>query len=382
VTVPRGLIEGPIYLDYNATTPIDPAVTEAMLPYLTAEFGNPSSTHHYGRESRVALDHARSQVAALLGISADRIVFTGSGSEADNLAIRGTVLASGADRPHVITQPTEHPAVLQACEALRRWHNAEVTFLPVDGHGLVDPADLAAAITPNTVLVSVMAANNETGALQPIGDLAQVAREHGVVFHTDAAQAIGKVPFDATEHDLVTVVGHKMYAPKGIGALCIRPGVTLEPLVYGGGQEHGLRAGTENVALAVALGTAAELATKDLAGGGHDRIRALRDRLHRLLDAALPGRVRLNGPEKARLPNTLNISIDGITGHELLDATTGFAASTGSACHSGNHQPSPVLTSMGMTADRGLSALRLSLGRWSTTEQIDRAAHHIVAAAN
>jgi cysteine desulfurase len=282
----------------------------------------------------------------------------------------------------VITQPTEHPAVLQACEALRRWHNAEVTFLPVDGDGLVDPADLAAAITPRTVLVTVMAANNETGALQPIGQLAQVARDHGVVFHTDAAQAIGKIPFDATGLDLVTVVGHKMYAPKGIGALCIRPGVSLEPLIYGGGQEHGLRAGTENVALAVALGTAAELAAKELTSGSHDRIRALRNRLHQRLTTALPDRVRLNGPETARLPNTLNITIDGVVGHELLDGTTTFAASTGSACHSGHHQPSPVLTAMGMPADRGLGALRLSLGRWTTTEQIDQAARHIVAAAS
>jgi cysteine desulfurase len=382
VTVPRGLLDGPIYLDYNATTLIDPAVTESMLPYLTAEFGNPSSTHRYGRESRVALGHARDQVAALLGTSAERIVFTGSGSEADNLAIRGTVLASGVDQPHVITQPTEHPAVLQTCEALRRWHNAEVTFLPIDGDGLVDPADLAAAITPRTVLVSVMAANNETGALQPLDDLAQVAREHDVVFHTDAAQAIGKIPFDAAGLDLVTVVGHKMYAPKGIGALSVRPGVVLEPLVYGGGQEHGLRAGTENIALAVALGTAAELAAKELASGGSDRIRTLRDRLHHRLITALLDRIHLNGPETARLPNTLNISIDGVAGHELLDATTAIAASTGSACHSGDHRPSPVLTAMGMSRDRGLGALRLSVGRWTTTEEVDQAARHIVVAAN
>lgn len=373
--------DGPIYLDYNATTPIDPVVAESMLPYLTSEFGNPSSTHLYGTQPAVALDHARGRLAALLGTSAERIVFTGSGTEADNLAIRGVVLASGVERPHVITQPTEHPAVLQACEALRRWHGAEVTLLPVDGDGLVDPAGLAAAITPRTVLVSVMAANNETGALQPIHELAQVARERGVVFHTDAAQAAGKVRFDAPELDLVTVVGHKMYAPKGIGALFVRPGVPLEPLVYGGGQEHGLRAGTENVALAVALGTAAELARAELAAGGHERVRELRDRLHHRLVAGLPGRVHLNGPDTARLPNTLNISIDGITGHDLVDASTVIAASTGSACHSGDLRPSPVLAAMSVPAVRAMSAVRLSLGRWTTAEQVDRAADHIIAVA-
>ncbi|HEX3648609.1 MAG TPA: cysteine desulfurase family protein, partial [Pseudonocardiaceae bacterium] len=251
MSVPRGLVEGPIYLDYNATTPIDPAVTDAMRPYLSTAFGNPSSDHHYGHEPQAALDRARDQVATLIGATGGQIVFTGSGSEADNLAIRGPVLAAGRDRPHVITQRTEHPAVLRACEALRRWHGTEVTYLPVDGDGLVDPVALAEAITPRTVLVSIMAANNETGALQPIADLARIAHEHGALFHSDAAQTIGKLPFDVTavDVDLLTVVGHKMYAPKGIAALYIRPGVRLEPLVYGGGQEHGLRAGTENVAL-------------------------------------------------------------------------------------------------------------------------------------
>jgi cysteine desulfurase len=228
-----------------------------------------------------------------------------------------------------------------------------------------------------------MAANNETGALQPIPELACITHEHGAVFHCDAAQAVGKVPLDVTDLDvdLLTLVGHKMYAPKGIAALYIRPGVTIEPLVYGGGQERGPRAGTENVALAVALGTAARLAAQDLAAGRHHHIRYLRDSLHDQLTEALPGRVMLNGPARDRLPNTLNVSIRGITGHELLDATPGIAASTGSACHSGDHQPSPVLTAMGLDTDRGRSALRLSLGRWSTQDDVDRAAELITASA-
>jgi cysteine desulfurase len=384
VTVPSGLAEGPIYLDYNATTPIDPAVTEALLPYLSGGFGNPSSHHHYGAAPRAALERAREQVAALVGASDGHVVFTGSGSESDNLAIRGAVLAAGADRPQVITQCTEHPAVLQACRALQRWHGVEVTYLPVNSDGVVDPRALAAAMTPRTALVSIMAANNETGALQPIAELARITHEHGAVFHCDAAQAVGKIPVDVTalDVDLLTVVGHKMYAPKGIAALYVRSGIPLEPVVYGGGQEHGLRAGTENVALAVALGAATQLATADLAAGGHRRVQDLRDRLHDRLTAGLADRVLLNGPATPRLPNTLNVSIRGITGHSLLDATPGIAASTGSACHSGNHQPSPVLTAMGLDADRGLSALRLSLGRWSTREDIDRAADLITKSAD
>jgi cysteine desulfurase len=383
VTVPSGLAEGPIYLDYNATTPIDPAVTDALLPYLTGGFGNPSSDHHYGAGPHAALERAREQVATLLGASNGQVVFTGSGSEADNLAIRGAVLAAGADRPQVITQCTEHPAVLETCRAMQRWHGAEVTYLPVNPAGVVDPRALAAAITSRTAVVSIMAANNETGALQPIAELARITHEHGAVFHCDAAQAAGKIPLDMTtlDVDLLTVVGHKMYAPKGIAALHIRSGVPLEPLVYGGGQEHGLRAGTENVALAVALGTAARLAADDLAAGGHRRIQDLRDLLHTRLVDSLPERVLLNGPASARLPNTLNISIRGITGHSLLDATPGIAASTGSACHSGDHQPSQVLTAMGLDTDRSLSALRLSLGRWSAREDIDRAAELITASA-
>jgi cysteine desulfurase len=272
--------------------------------------------------------------------------------------------------------------VLQTCRALERLHGAEITYLPVDRDGLVEPAALATALTDRTALVSVMAANNETGAAQPIAELARLARAARALFHCDAAQAAGKVPLDVDELgvDLLTVVGHKMYAPKGIAALYVRAGVALEPLVYGGGQERGLRAGTENVALAVALGTAAQLATAELADGAHQRTAELRDHLHHRLADLLPGRIHLNGPAADRLPNTLNISIDGILGHELLAALPDLAASTGSACHSGDHRPSPVLSAMGLDDDRGLSALRLSLGRWTTTSDIDRAVELLTTA--
>ncbi|WP_030198568.1 cysteine desulfurase family protein [Streptomyces sp. NRRL S-87] len=378
-----GLAEGPVYLDYNATTPVDPRVAEAMAPHLTRFFGNPSSSHPYAAEPRRALADARAQVAALIGGQPEEVVFTGSGSEADLLALRGAVLASGRPHPHVITQATEHPAVLETCRALQRLHGARITVLSVDRTGLVAPADLAEALTDGTVLVSVMAANNETGALQPVTELAALAHARGALFHCDAAQAVGKIPLDvqALGADLLTVVGHKMYAPKGAAALYVRDGVRLEPVVYGGGQEHGLRAGTENVALAVALGAAAELAAAELADGAAARLAALRDDLHRRLTAALPGRVHLNGPEKGRLPNTLNVSIGGVLGHELLAAVLEIVASTGSACHSGAHTPSPVLTAMGLGADRALGAIRLSLGRWTTQTEVETAATLLVAAA-
>ncbi|ONF74402.1 cysteine desulfurase family protein [Amycolatopsis keratiniphila] len=370
-----GLDDRPVYLDYNATTPVDPRVAERMLPYLTEYFGNPSSGHAFAGTPKAALEQARRQVASLIGAGAGEIVFTASGSEANLLAVRGAVLASGRPHPHVITQVTEHPATLQTCDALERLHGARITRLPVDTDGRVDPAGLAAAMTEETTLVSVMAANNETGALQPIRELAALARRGGALFHCDAAQAIGKIPLDVGELgvDLFTVVGHKMYAPKGIGALFVREGVRLEPVVYGGGQERGLRAGTENVALAVALGAAAELAADDLANKVPDRIAALRDELHRRLADALPGRIHLNGPASGRLPNTLNVSVDGAAGHEILAAAPALAASTGSACHSGIHSPSPVLSAMGIEPVRALAALRLSLGRWSTPGDIETA---------
>lgn len=374
-----GLVGRPVYLDYNATTPVDPRVAAAMQPALTTDFGNASSAHYYGDAPRRLLAAARAQVAALVGATGDEVVFTGSGSEADALAVRGAVLArAGAvpGRPHLITQVTEHPAVLAACQHLRQWHDVEVTYLPVDQFGRLDPGDVRAAMTPSTVLVTVMHANNETGTLQPLADIAELTRAREVLLHTDAAQSAGKVPLDVDRLgvDLLTVVGHKMYAPKGIAALYVRSGVTLEPLVGGGGQERGLRAGTENVALSAALGSAAELAGHALAAGETERLAELRDQLHAELTEQLPGRVHLHGHHVHRLPNTLNVRVDAATGRDLLAAAPGVAASTGSACHAGDDQPSTGLLALGLTAAQAAAALRLTVGRWTTPDEIAAAA--------
>ena len=383
--VPPWLPDGAAYLDYNATTPVDPRVVQAMVPFLTTHFGNPSSAHSYAAVPRHGLDVARRQVAALIGARPEEIVFTGSGSEADALAVRGAGLAARASgsRPHIITQATEHPAVLAGCRALQGEHGADVTVLPVDARGVLDPAELEAAITPRTVLVSVMHANNETGTIQPIAELAAITRQRGALFHTDAAQTAGKIPVDVTALgvDLLTVVGHKMYAPKGVAALYVRAGVALSPLIGGGGQERGLRSGTESVAHAVALGAAAELAADELAHGIAARLMTLRDDLHRTLVDRLPGRVHLNGHPTIRLPNTLNISIAGTLGHEVLADCPSLAASTGSACHAGTHDPSPVLRAMNVDDSSALAAIRLSVGRWTTTTDIQTAEAALVSAA-
>jgi cysteine desulfurase len=316
-----GLLGGPIYLDYNATTPVDPAVVQAALPYLQAHFGNPSSTHAYADRPRRAVAAARQRLADLLGCAPDEVIFTGSGSEADTLAIYGLALALRGRGDHLITQATEHPAVLQACRALAERHGFHLSILPVDRHGRLDPATLEAAITARTVLVTIQHANSETGTIQPIRELAEVAHARGVLVHSDAAQSVGKVPVAVDELgvDLLTVVGHKLYAPKGVGALYVRHGVPLEAVLFGGGQERGLRAGTENVALIVALGVAAAIAAERL-GAEQPRLRSLRDRLHQRLVERLPGAVRHNGHPTQRLPNTLNVSIDGVIGQQLLAA--------------------------------------------------------------
>ncbi|OXM18330.1 cysteine desulfurase NifS [Rhodococcus erythropolis] len=383
---PWALAGKAVYTDYNATTPVDPRVVRAMLPFLSTDFGNPSSAHEYGLGPSVAIDHARAQVANLVGAAAQEILFTGSGSEADATAIRGVVTAArsrGIERPHVITQASEHPAVLAACEYAERHHDAQVRILDTDSDGLVAPSVLAAAMTPATVLVSIMHANNETGVLQPVAQLARIAHEGSAVFHTDAAQSVGKIAVDVDELgvDLLTLVGHKLYAPKGVAALYIRDGVELEPLIGGGGQERGMRAGTENVPFIVALGCAAELAAADLASGSAARLERLREEMIDELARRLPGRVHVNGSAAPRLPQTANISIDGTAGHQILADAPDVAASVGSACHAGNHQPSPVLTAMGIDASRAIAALRLSMGRWSTEADVARVVNAITTAA-
>lgn len=376
-----GLADGPIYLDYNATTPTDPRVVDALLPYLERHFGNPSSSHAYAVRPRDAIAAARRQVADLLGAGTAEVIFTGGGSEADTLAIRGAALAARQQGrgDQVITQITEHPAVIEACHSLAA-DGFTITQLPVDRHGRVDPADLEAAVTDRTVLVSIMTANSETGTLQPIPELAAIAHRHDALLHTDAAQAAGKIPLDVTALgvDLLTVVGHKMYAPKGVGALYVRSGTPIQPIVHGASQEQGLRAGTENVAFIVALGVAADLAAAELPADAA-RISAVRDLLHQEIERLLPDVPQLNGHPLHRLPNTLNLSLLGIDGKQLLAATPQIAASTGSACHEGVDKPSAVLTAMGLHDDRAQAAVRLSCGRWTTDEQAFQAAHAIAS---
>jgi cysteine desulfurase len=366
-------VDSPIYLDYNGTTPIDPEVAQAILPYLTDQFGNPSSTHAYGRPAQQAMDTARKSVASFIGAaSPDEIVFTGGGSESDTLAIEGVAMALRSRGDHLITQITEHPAVLKCCRYLESHLGFKVTFLPVDGTGLVDPDALAAAITPKTVLVSIMHANNETGTIQPIADLTAIAHSHGVLFHCDAAQSLGKIRVHVDEIgvDLLTVVGHKLYAPKGIGALYVRAATPLDSVIHGASQERGRRAGTENVPYIAGLGVACRLAQEKLESD-MPRIRWLRDRFEQHLRTQ--GWI-LNGHPIQRLPNTLNMSKTGFDGEMILARTPAIAASTGAACHAGRTEPSSVLLAMGTSRDQALGAVRLSLGRWTTEAQVDRAA--------
>jgi len=369
-----------IYLDYNATTPVDPAVVAAMVPYFHERFGNPSSAHAFGYEARGALETARGQVAALIGAQPNDVIFTGGGSESDNLAIQGAVLAQLDRRPHVVSTAVEHPAVLSTLSYWQRRLDLDYTLLPVDRFGLVDPDAVRAAIRPETVLVTIVHANNEVGTLQPLVEIGKVARDAGVLFHTDAAQAAGKIQIDVQELgvDLLTVAGHKLYAPKGIGALYIRPGAQIDPLVHGSGQERGLRAGTESVALAVALGSACEIAREALPREA-PRLLQLRDILHARLTDLVSGAL-LNGHPVRRLPNTLNISLPGAIGQDVLARAFGVAASTGAACHSGQTEPSAVLTAMGLPRDRALGALRLSLGRWTTLQDVEQAAEQLAEA--
>jgi cysteine desulfurase len=374
--------ETPIYLDNNATTPIDPAVVDAMLPYLRDGFGNPSSTHSHGRRTHAAVDRARQQVAALLGADPGEIVFTGGGTEASNHAIKGTILPIlHPGRPAtIVTATIEHPATLEPCAYLERL-GATVRRIGVDRFGRVDMDAMAKALDGAT-LVSVMHSNNEVGTLQPIREIAELARARGVLVHTDAAQSLGKVPVDVGDLgvDFLTLAGHKLYAPKGVGVLYVRDGVALEPLLHGAGHERGRRAGTENVPYIVGLGMACEIAKTHLAGTT-DRLRQLRDRLWHQLRGKLGERIVLNGHPELRLPNTLNVSFVGHLGGELLAKTPTVAASTGSACHEGIVKLSPVLRAMGVEPELGKGAVRLSVGRFTTEEEINRAADALIASA-
>jgi cysteine desulfurase len=359
----------PIYLDYNASTPIDPTVAAAMRPFLDGAFGNPSSGHWASVPAKAALEHARGQVAAVFGSAADEVVFTSGGSEANNLALKGVFFALRRRGEHIVTTEIEHPAILGPCRFLEGL-GAKVSYLPVDRAGRVDPDAVRRAITPRTILISVMHANNEVGTIQPIAEIGAIARAHGILFHTDAAQSVGKIPtnVDALGVDLLTVAGHKLYAPKGVGALYVRRGVALEPLIHGAGHERGRRAGTESALLAVGLGAACALA-RDLAPMA--RVEALRDRFWQALRRCFGARVALNGHAEHRLPNTLNVSFVGEVGAEILQRLDGVAASTGSACHAGRIELSPVLKAMGVPPEIGKGAIRFSLGRWTTKEEID-----------
>jgi cysteine desulfurase len=368
-----------IYLDHNATTPVDPDVCAAMAPYLSSDYGNPSSGYSLGQRSRNALETARVQVAQLLGCETEDIVFTSGGTESNNTVIKGVAHTCRHQGAHLITTAIEHPAVLKPCLFLME-QGWDITFLPVDSGGLVDPSQLRKAIRKTTVLVSVMHANNETGTVQPVEEIGHICRHHGVMFHTDAAQSVGKIPVNISDMkvDFLTLAGHKVYAPKGIGALYIRKDCQIEPLMHGAGQESGRRAGTENVALAVALGAACRLAADQLSAG-KDQLRALRDRFHRLLSGRVPGLV-LNGHPDLRLPNTLNVSFPGIEGSQLLEAVPEIWASTGAACHDRSVRLSHVLAAMNVPPEIGRGAVRLSLGRQTTPEDIDRAADLLLSA--
>ena len=364
-----GSIMSQIYLDFNASTPIASEVSEAMRPYLTSDYGNPSSPHWAGNPAHAAVERARSQVAALLGCSPSEIVFTSGGTEANNHAIKGAFYTFSQRGRHIITTQVEHPAVIQTCRFLESL-GAAVTYLPVDAGGIVDPNVVAEAVTDETILISVMHANNEVGTIQPLVQIARIARARGIVFHTDAAQSVGKIATSVEELgvDLLSVAGHKVYAPKGVGALYIRSGINIGSFLHGAGHEGGRRAGTENVLLNVGLGAACELAQSWI---GMDQVQQLRDDFWDRLRAVFSEGVVLSGDGKHRLPNTLNVCFVGHQGGQILANLKGVAASTGSACHEGTVELSPVLQAMGVPSQIGMGAIRFSLGRTTTAAEID-----------
>lgn len=362
-----------IYLDYNATTPIDPLVATAMRPWLETWFGNPSSGHRLGRDAREAVETARAAIARLIGADAEEIIFTSGGTEASNLAIKGLAWARGGGG-HFVTTVVEHPATLEPIRWLERFGFSQ-TQVDVDGTGMVDPEDIRRAIRPDTVLISVMHAQNEVGTIEPIEEIGRIAQERQIAFHVDVAQSAGKIPVDvrAMNADLVSIAGHKLYGPKGIGALYVRKGIKVERLIHGAKQESGRRGGTENVMMAVGLGRAAELAGDHLAKGSGGILQNLRDYFWQRLAEQFGDRVVLNGHATRRLPNTLNVSFPGHVGGEILAKLDGVYASTGAACHSGSATPSAVLTAMGVSPERAIGTIRFSIGHPTRKDEIDTA---------
>jgi len=374
----------PIYLDYNATTPIAVEVAEAMIPYLYEHYGNPSSSHPYGITAKKAVDHAREQVAGLLNCLPDEIIFTSGGTESNNFAIRGIALASINRGNHIITSAVEHPAVIEVCRWLGK-NGFDITILPVDHYGMVDPADLKEVIRPDTILVTIMHANNEVGTIQPLHELARISRDYGAYFHTDAAQSLGKIPVDVDDIgvDLLSLAGHKLYAPKGIGVLYVREGVHLTNLMFGAGHEGGRRPGTENVLEIIGLGTACEIAARDMKKNQRVFLET-RDRLFQGLVTEL-GRdyVRLNGHPEACLPNTLSVGFRGLNANDfLVTINHQVAASAGSACHANQIKVSAVLEAMRIPLEWALGTVRFSVGRDTTIKQIEKTINAIVFAVN
>ena len=366
------LSNGNIYLDYNATTPIDPIVLEAMEPFYRSHFGNPSSSHGLGKYNRQAIDVAREQVAGLLGCSSQNIIFTSGGSESNNMALKGVASRSSGRGQHIIVSMVEHPAILKVVQYLQH-QGFRITYLPVDNQGVVKAGDLEEIITSKTILVSVMHANNEIGSIQPINELAEIAHHAGAVFHTDAAQSVGKIPVDVNDLgcDLLSVAGHKLYAPKGVGAIYIKGGVDLEPLIHGANHERGLRAGTENVAQIVGLGMAAEIARQKLESE-MVRLKNLRDRLQASLKQAFP-EIRINASSTPRLPNTLSVSFAQLNALEILSDLDQVMLSAGAACHSADGKGSGVLEAMHIPLNYQLGTIRISLGRFCEEAQVQQA---------
>ncbi|HHV10819.1 MAG TPA: cysteine desulfurase [Clostridiales bacterium] len=365
-----------IYLDYNATTPIDKNVYKAMQPYLEMQFGNPSNSYELGQFAKKGVENARSQVADLIGAKTSEILFTGCGSESNNMVVKGVAYTYKSKGRHIVTSCIEHPAILAPLAFLEK-NGYEVTYLPVNEKGLVNPEDLRKAIRKDTILVTVMHSNNEVGTLQPIQELGKICREKDVLFHTDASQSLGKVEIDVSKLpiDFLTIAGHKLYAPKGIGALYIRGGLEIEPLLHGASQESGRRAGTENVPYAVALGEAAVQAKEHLK---KDELLQIREYFYNTLKEAFGDRIHLNGDGVNRLPNTLNVSFIGSIGGDILAALPEICASTGSACHSGSKTISPVLAAMGVEEKIALGAIRFSVGRYTTKFEIDQAVNQLI----